>query len=85
LPKVLISGYDSFRVDCGLRSFVDAGAGRRSRAHFGHSRAELEPIGPANSGYSPTYADTPADKNVVARTSQGMICAGDVGPDEVRE
>jgi hypothetical protein len=41
-------------------------------------------MGPANSGYPLTYADIPKDNNVVARASQGMIRAGDIGPDEVR-
>ena len=36
------------------------------------------------SGYPSTYADIPTDNDVVARANQGMIRAGDVGPDEVR-
>jgi hypothetical protein len=29
--------------------------------------------------------DLPSENNVVARTDQGMIRAGDIGPDEVRK
>ena len=37
------------------------------------------------SGHSPTLANSPDRQPVVARANQGMIRAGDIGPDEVRK
>jgi len=80
--------------NCGTDWVVDGGRGdERGPPSFRFSGPDrvAEPRGaeaPAEYALLATAAkaalDPPSENNMVARTSKGMIRAGDVGPDEVR-
>ena len=57
---------------------------RRNCANSGRSQGRAGTGGIDDSGHSPTLATCSDRQPVVARASQGMIRAGDIGPDEVR-
>ena len=54
-------------------------------AETGRSSDERHRWGTPSGDYPPTLTDPPYRQPVVARARQGMIRAGDIGPDEVRK